>query len=335
MKQVLTALASVAVTGLVTAGCSASEASPSTAGESVTEAVFFGDSLTDAGSYGYRFTTNPGWTWAQHVAANFGQSTEPNIRVTEPNDIYTGVPPRSGPGGPNYAQGGARANLPYSSVSDNREGVPQPTSVQVQSYLTQHGDFRQSQLATLFVGTNDVAYHYDLSKSPIAQLLRDGSLPTAEVMASERARVEEAATAAAHTASDIVEHGIGRLMVFTVFDLARAPWFRTEASRHYIRDLTDTYNAQLLAELPDDSRVEVFDTNAFLDDLDANRTRYELTHTDHEDACRLPDLDYCDISEMVSPEADRTYVFAGSLHFTTKAHELLAQRVLGRLKATV
>src|SRR3981189_2366140 len=42
------------------------------------EAVFFGDSLTDAGTYGLRFTTNPGMTWAQHVAERLGQSTEPN-----------------------------------------------------------------------------------------------------------------------------------------------------------------------------------------------------------------------------------------------------------------
>ncbi|MET2830980.1 hypothetical protein [Mesorhizobium shangrilense] len=30
----------------------------------IKEAVFFGDSLTDAGTFGFRFTTAPGLTWA-------------------------------------------------------------------------------------------------------------------------------------------------------------------------------------------------------------------------------------------------------------------------------
>jgi outer membrane lipase/esterase len=33
---------------------------------------FFGDSLTDAGFYGSRFTVNPGQVWAQDLGARFG-----------------------------------------------------------------------------------------------------------------------------------------------------------------------------------------------------------------------------------------------------------------------
>jgi phospholipase/lecithinase/hemolysin len=87
----------------------------------ITQAVFFGDSLTDAGTYGFRFTTMPGKTWAQHVAQRLGQSTEPNEHVAAYGDVYQGKPGIPGPGGLNYAEGGARANSAYSTVSDNPE----------------------------------------------------------------------------------------------------------------------------------------------------------------------------------------------------------------------
>jgi phospholipase/lecithinase/hemolysin len=90
----------------------------------ITEAVFFGDSLTDAGTYGFRFTTMPGMTWAQHVAQRLGQSTEPNEHVATYGDVYQGKPGLPGPGGMNYAEGGARANSAYSSVSQSPEGTP-------------------------------------------------------------------------------------------------------------------------------------------------------------------------------------------------------------------
>jgi outer membrane lipase/esterase len=74
------------------------------------QAVFFGDSLTDAGTYGgLRFTTIPGMTWAQHVAERLGQSTEPNEHTVSYSDVYQGKPGLPGPGGLNYAEGGARA----------------------------------------------------------------------------------------------------------------------------------------------------------------------------------------------------------------------------------
>jgi phospholipase/lecithinase/hemolysin len=64
------------------------------------EAVFFGDSLTDAGTYGgLRFTTNPGMTWAQHVAERLGQSTEPNEHTVSYGDVYQGSPVSAVPAG--------------------------------------------------------------------------------------------------------------------------------------------------------------------------------------------------------------------------------------------
>lgn len=39
--------------------------------------IFSGDSLTDAGFYGSRFTVNPGQVWAQDLGAHYGVSVTP------------------------------------------------------------------------------------------------------------------------------------------------------------------------------------------------------------------------------------------------------------------
>ncbi len=45
---------------------------PGLAAAQFTGAVVFGDSLSDAGQYGSRFTTNPGFTSAMDTALQFG-----------------------------------------------------------------------------------------------------------------------------------------------------------------------------------------------------------------------------------------------------------------------
>jgi len=93
-------------------------------------------------TYGFRFTTNPGMTWAQHIAADFTQSPDPNEHVASYDDVYQGKPGISGPGGLNYAEGGARAGKPYSTVSQNPNGTPISAEVQVERYLAQHANLQ-------------------------------------------------------------------------------------------------------------------------------------------------------------------------------------------------
>jgi phospholipase/lecithinase/hemolysin len=324
--------AAAAVAVIALAGCGGT-GSPSGSGPTqplsqFKDAVFFGDSLTDAGTYGFRFTTNPGMTWAQHVAEQLGQSTEPNEHVASYGDVYQGKPGLNGPGGLNYAEGGARAKDPYSTVSQNPEGTPISTAVQLQHFLNQHGSFGPDQLVTLYVGTNDVAYNYDPTKNPtLAQALRDNLGPSPEVMASERARVQKAAEDEAHTASDMLAHGAEHLLVFKLFDLAVLPWFESNAARSYVHELTAAYNERLVALVPQGPRVQVLDTAAFVDDLLKNAAAYGFTHGANDDGCMQPGQDYCDADAWKSPDADRTYVFAAGEHFTTHAHELLAEYV--------
>lgn len=325
------AAVAAAITVSALTACGGENASSDNAAAPVkfSEAVFFGDSLTDPGAYGLRFTTGTGLTWAQHVAERLGQSTEPNEHVASYSDVYQGKPGLSGPGGLNYAQGGARADSPYSTVSQNPEGTPISTAVQLQHFLDQHGSFGPDQLVTLYIGTNDVAYNYDLTKDPVlAQSLRDNHTPTPEVMTAERARVQKAAEAEAKTASDILANGAQHLVVFKLADLAVLPWFESDASRKYVSELTDVYNTTLVNSLPNDSKIQVLDTGAFIDDLVKNGKNYGFTHGANEDACAQPGQDYCNADAWKSPDADRTYIFAAAEHLTTHANELLADYVM-------
>jgi outer membrane lipase/esterase len=271
-------------------------------------------------------------TWAQHVAERLGQSTEPNEHTVSYSDVYQGKPGLSGPGGLNYAEGGARANSAYSTVSQNPEGTPISTAVQLQHFLNQHGSFKPDQLVTLYIGTNDVAYNYDPTKDPaLAQALRDNHSPTPEVMAAERARVQKAAEDEAKTAAAILDKGAQHLLVFKLADLKVLPWFESDASRRYVSELTDVYNTHLVDSLPKDSKVQILDTGAFINDLLKNANTYGFTHGANEDACAQPGQDFCAADAWKSPDADRTYIFAAAEHLTTHANELLADYVMNQV----
>ena len=298
----------------------------------IREAVFFGDSLTDAGTFWFRFTTNPGLIWAQHVALHFGQSPLPNQHVDRYSDVLCDLPGIAGPHGLNYAEGGACAERPYAANCINPEGTPIAATIQLKHFLAQHGGFRPDQIAFLYIGTNDVANNYDLNNNPdVAQSLRAGIALPAPVMLDERSRVKQAGAAAAKVAGHMLAHGAKRLVVFKLARLGDMPWFRTEAARDYVNELTAVYNGSLVTGLPQTAALLVLDVQDFLDELVRDADVNGLMHFAHEDACREPDQDYCYPNGFKSHDADMTYVFVAGVHMTTRANELLAQYVLAKI----
>ena len=80
------------------------------------QVVIFGDSLSDGGTYGSRFTTNPGQTAPEYIATDLGLPTTTWVA-----------------GGTNFSQGGQKVNSPSLSTPT---GAPQrPISTQVAQYL--------------------------------------------------------------------------------------------------------------------------------------------------------------------------------------------------------
>jgi len=301
---------------------------------SIREAVFFGDSLTDAGTFGFRFTTGQGRTWAQRVAERYGQSQESNEHMERYADVYKGVHGVPGPGGLNYAEGGARAAAPYSQVSQDPEGTPISVTVQLQHYLAQHGSFRADQVVFVYVGTNDVAYDYDpANNATLAAALRAGNLPADAVLREQEARVEEAADATREVVRRILHTGAQRVVVFELADLGDLPWFRTPASQKFATHLSRAFNRRLVQGLPDDPRILVIHVQDFVDSILSKRQEFGIEHGAHEDACRLPDQDVCAEDAYAVPRADQTYFFAAAEHLTTRANELLAAYVLRQVAA--
>ena len=329
MKLIATLTAATALIAL--ASQARAEARPP-----IKQVVSFGDSLTDAGTYWFRFTTNPGLTFAQHMALRFGQMPLPNEHLDNYDDAYKGTHGLPGPGGLNYAEGGAKANSAYSSSSEDPEGLPISTAVQLKHFLAQHQSFSQDQLVTFFVGTNDAAYHYDPDKAPdLAKQLRDDKPASPDVMREETARVEKAADDAAQTIKDILAHGAQRVLVFKLVDLGNLPWFHTKAAQAFASALGHAYNARLLSQLPQDPQhLLVIDTEAFANDLIANASTYGFSHGAHEDACQQDDQDYCFPETMKGVDADRTYIFVAGEHMTTRANELLADYAMQKVGAS-
>ena len=292
--------------------------------------VSFGDSLSDAGTYWFRFTTNPGLTFAQHLALHYGQMPLPNQHLDRYEEAFQGHHGYDGPGGLNYAEGGAKADSAYSTASQDPEGKPISARRQLNHFLKQHRQFEPDQLVTLFVGTNDVAYDYDSNIAPaMAKGLRENRAPSVEQMNAETRRVEAAADATAAIARDILKAGAKRLVVFNLFDLGKFPWFQTPAAQTFVTALVKVFNQHLLAGLPKDSaHVLVLDTEAFVNNLIANASSYGFTHGAHEDACGSPDHDYCYPETQATADADETYLFAAGEHLTTHAHQLLANYVI-------
>src|SRR5262245_51574122 len=98
------------------AGALALALSAGTASAQFTNTYIFGDSLSDAGQYGSRFTTNPGLTTPMYVGQNYGFTSTPSFF-----------------GGLDYGQGGVRVNAPSPLVP---AGVPDiPIAQQVNQQL--------------------------------------------------------------------------------------------------------------------------------------------------------------------------------------------------------
>ncbi len=108
-----------------------------------TQTYFFGDSLTDSGHFqntlpanirdqAGRFTTNPGWVWAQWVADHYGTDASTDNQ-----------------GGTNYAIGGARIDTPVANTI--------PVTAQVDLFLSMHGGVADpNALYTVWGGGNDL-----------------------------------------------------------------------------------------------------------------------------------------------------------------------------------
>ncbi len=162
---------------------------------------FFGDSLTDAGSFKPvlppgtgKFTTNPGPVWAEVLAQRYGSSATP-----------------ANQGGNDYAEGGARVSQLPGVPNSPPPGTATPVAVQVQNFLHK-GSVNQGALYSVWAGANDVFFQLGLASA--------GAIGSADVQTN-------LATAAAQLVQQVGilnAAGARYIMVFNLPDIGRTPF---------------------------------------------------------------------------------------------------------------
>lgn len=282
------------------------------AAQTYTQAVFFGDSLTDSGwfrpalvqaggpsAYAVgRFSTNPTWVWADYVAAYYGTNSN-----------------SANQGGANYAVGGARTGTDGNSALGP---IPSITT-QINRYLASTGGRADSDaLYTVWGGANDLF------------AITQGA-PVASTM-------QGAVGAQIGNVSTLTAAGARYILVPTVPDLGLTPGFRAQGpvAQAQGTQLAMTYNSALFSGLAASGlRVIPLDTFNLLREIVANPALFgigNVTGTACQPQITAQSLT-CNPGTYVDPSAAETYAFADGVHPSTAAHRILGDFALSVLEA--
>jgi outer membrane lipase/esterase len=275
-----------------------------------TETYFFGDSLTDAGSFSAslppgtgKFTTNPGPVWSEDLAAQLGTHAQPAVA-----------------GGTNYAQGGARV-IGRPGVSDQNQLTANalPVHEQISAYLAKTPQADPEALYVIWAGANDIFRAIDSTKPESAQ-------PQAYITQTAKQLVQEVLRLRAAGAHDF--------MIAAVPDIGITPFGRTLAPKQAqsVSLLVGIYNAAVVKGMLE-AHVKFMWLDAFrlLHEAIRKPQAYGFINVT-EPACGTISSLVCTEADWVAANADETYLFADGVHPTTAGHHLLAERALTIIK---
>lgn len=271
-------------------------------------AVFFGDSLSDAGNFAPllppgtgRFTTNPGPVWSEVFAAGRGWDAT-----------------AASAGGLNFATGGSRISE-QPGFPDNPPTAQAPSlRQQIDAYLARNGgQARSNALHSVWAGANDIFFIANSNPTLAPAYVQQ----TAGEAVTEIARLHAA--------------GARYIMVFNLPDIGSTPFGQAQGptAAAGLSALTTGYNQLLFGGLAA-AGVEVIALDAFglLNEVQADPLRYGFVNATVPACGSTPSL-LCTAADFVAPDADQNFVFADGVHPGTAAHALLAQYAEGILSA--
>lgn len=278
------------------------------------QVVVFGDSLSDGGNISLataptiqpplRFTTNPGMTAAELVAAGIGHPIEPSLA-----------------GGTNFAFGGA-------GLVNNVAAVP-TLPEQLQQYLGATGGQADGKaLYQVWGGANDIFYLSAVSTDP--NVLAAGTATAAQTEVGLLGQLQAA--------------GGKYVVVYNLPDLGKTPASAAQgaAAQAGASQLAVLYNSVLNSGLNQLSgkglNVIPVNTYGLINEVIANPAAYGFSNV------TVPACGLAASAVQCGPEGsglpytyaagtDQTYLFADGVHPTTAAHLMLAQVVLSELAA--
>lgn len=348
----------------VLAGCGGGGAGNQGSKVQYTSAVFFGDSLSDVGSYkvgavaaagGGQFTINAPTSknWTELMAAQLG--------LAAPCPAQTGIDDGTGVASPtnvpvvnnstctNYAQGGARVTDPIGIK--NKSATPAgfaltvPLVTQISNHLSAHGNFTGNEVVFVFAGANDVFYngglYLALQQAPYnltaSQAMTAATIGLAGVNAATTGQggVKKAATDLANLVRTLVTSGAKRVVVLNVPDIADTPYAVSSGAQTLFDTLVSTFNIELSTQLSGNANVLFVDAYSANRDEVVNPAAYGLTNVSST-ACDIAGALaasggsslFCSSNTLVAGvAADTHYLFADAVHPTPYGYLQLARLV--------
>jgi outer membrane lipase/esterase len=257
------------------------------------QVVIIGDSLSDGGQFGSRFTTNPGKTTAEYVADGLGLSTSVSSQ-----------------GGSNYAYGGA-------TVVDFGASSPPTLTQQVASYLSANNGVANSDaLYQVWGGANDIfAYVSSYSAGQISASQLQNNIATS-------------ASTEIGLISTLKNAGASYVVVYNMPDIGLTPNYVGSATASTATALATLYNMSLdtgLGSLSDQG-LNIIPVNVFglLQEIAASPSQYGFSNVTGT---------ACSGSSLGCTADGTGYLYADGVHPTAYTHQILAQLVLAEIRA--
>ncbi|HEY2816436.1 MAG TPA: autotransporter domain-containing protein [Casimicrobiaceae bacterium] len=277
---------------LAALGAACVVASPSALAQ-FSNAFVFGDSLSDAGQYGARFTTNPGLSFAMYVTERYGYSVGPSFQ-----------------GGNDYGQGGARVNSPSPLIPPNAPNLS--IADQVTQFLGK-GPLDSNALYQLQGGANDIRI--------LATQAAAGQITPEQLQAG----VTQAALDLATQATRLKAAGARYLIVYNMPDIGKTPDAAAARAQATFTSLSSLFNSTLNAALSTAHlQIIQFNTFALLNEIVANPAGFGFINVTTPVCTTASALD-CTPSTLRDPTGNLTWAFADGIHPTTGLAQIFAQ----------
>ncbi|MGE8517131.1 MAG: autotransporter outer membrane beta-barrel domain-containing protein [Alcaligenes nematophilus] len=255
---------------------------------------FIGDSLTDSGQFGSRFTTNPGQVWSQVLAQKLGTDAAPSSQ-----------------GGNNYAVGGARVAVdelldPGKPPSPTNPPLPAMTTQTAQLLAMHNGRLDGQALYTVWGGANDL---FAAVKDPfnMSQIVADS-------VGNQAALI-----------NTLSQAGARYILVPNIPDLGMTPEFAgSPISAGIATLLSDSYNQAFTQQLSSSSaNIIPLNVSALLHEVATDPQAYGFSNVNTA-ACGSVSSRLCTPADLVAPGADQNYLFADGVHPTSGGHAVIA-----------
>ncbi len=284
--------------------------------------ITFGDSLSDNGNlfavsgqpaapYNQRFSN--GKVWVEYLGGSMTKSGASSLIRRQPLNE----------GNLNFAFGGARTDS--SPINTSTGSVPS-TKMQIDGFAALGGNFKPTDITTLWGGANDL-----LQAIPIA--VSDPATADPANAKTVLGRVAEtASTNIINQVKQLVRLGAKTIIVNTLPDFSNLPQFSNNPAKQLVGYASLAFNTNLLNNINTvsssnpDVKIILIDIPKVLSDVQTNPSEYGIFNTTQ--ACI--EIAACMRGGAV---AQKKFLFWDSIHPSDYAHRAITFIVYSRLKS--